>query len=154
MNYWWCNQQHCYEAERDAGVVQASMDMSRTTYRETVGEVVQGDLIVHYKSKVGVVALSKAQESGTYHDELPDLGGGYYGFGFRFATRYHALKRPIRKDDFVESLSLYVRKNYPLSANGSFKQGYFLSFDLPGYQVVLKAAREPIPPWLLPPAVK
>jgi hypothetical protein len=96
MSIWWCNQSNSWEDEYPRDLVCASDQVDNVTYRKTVGDVVRGDLIVHYR-KPRVVAISRALENGSYHRTLPDLGNSSYGSGWRFRTQFHELRVPVHR---------------------------------------------------------
>jgi hypothetical protein len=103
MNFWWCNQRRDWDLERPAGVVCSTDRMERLTYRETVGQVRAGDIVIHYRSP-NVVALSRARENAKHHPALPLVSGENYGSGWRFRTEYFDLRSPVHKEKFVGSL--------------------------------------------------
>lgn len=148
MNIWWCNQFNDWQFERPAECVCASAETSSHTYRKTVGEVHAGDIVIHYR-KPRVVAISQAQEDGSFFKKLPLVSGQSYGSGWRFKTAYHDLTTPVNKLDFASELADLSKRDYAINPNGSAKQGYFLQFDEAGLRVILKHLREPVPEWLL-----
>jgi len=51
MNFWWCNQRRDWGLDRPAGVVCSTDQMERLTYRQTVGQVRAGDIVIPYGPK-------------------------------------------------------------------------------------------------------
>lgn len=150
MRVWWCNQSDQWEVERFGGVVCSSdstADGGNSRYRKTVGDVIAGDLVVHYR-KAHVVAFSRALENGSYIDQLPLLQGEDYGAGWRFRTEYFDLKRSVLGKSFGETLIPHRLKHYPIDSRGFVCQGYFFPFDLRGLTTILSFVREELPAWL------
>jgi hypothetical protein len=137
MRIWWCNQSDTWEWERPAGVVCSSEETPKLTFRKTVGEVTKGDIIVHYRTSVGVVALSHAKEDGRHYSRLPLLKDADYGCGWRFRTAYLDLTKPIPKEEFAQRLVPLIKKGYPIDRNGNIRQGYFFPFDMDGLTILL-----------------
>lgn len=147
MNVWWCNQSNDWHLERPAGCVCASAETAKLNYRQTVGDVVAGDIVVHYK-KPKVVAISRAMENGTFHKRLPLVSGESYGSGWRFKTEYIDLMSPVDRKLFAQDLAVFARFGYAVNPDGAVKQGYFLPFDKAGLQRILAHVEEDLPDWL------
>lgn len=141
MQIWWCNQSRCWEDEYHDSVVRASDQMQLLTFRETVAEVKKGDIVVHYR-KPYVVAISRAEEDGTYKGRLP----AGYGSGWEFKTNYFLIEPPIHRGEFADALSRFSEKHYAVAKNGNVKQGYFLRFDKRGLDEVVKHTSS-LPRW-------
>lgn len=148
MAVWWCNQSQQWEVERRASVVCSSDEAANVTYRQTVGEVRKGDVIVHYCAPF-LVAFSRAAEDGKRHEQLPLLSGHDYGSGWRLCTEYFDLSNPIHRDIFAPDLVPLIVKHYPIDRRGFVRQGYFFPFALEGLQAILDRVREVMPDWLL-----
>ena len=133
MNFWWCNQRRDWGLERPAGVVCSTDQMERLAYRQTVGQVRAGDIVIHYRSP-NVVALSRARENAKYDQNLREVD---YGSGWCFKTKYFDLQSPVHKEKFVASLVGLIVKHYPVDRNANIRQGYSRapaptrSFDTP-----------------------
>jgi hypothetical protein len=150
MKIWWCNQSRTWNEERRAGVVCSTADSDRVHWHhESVGEVRQGDLIVHYR-KPHVVAFSRELENGAYHNPLPDLGEVSYGFGWRFKTEYFDLPQSIVRTAFGKTLVSHIVKYFPIKKDGSVNLGYLFKFSEDGLSVVLSHTSAELPAWLAP----
>jgi hypothetical protein len=144
---WWCNQSRQWEKERSIGIVCSSNEADNVTYRETVGDVRAGDIVVHY-CRPYVVAFSKAEEDGKRYDQLPPVGDDDYGAGWRFRTGYFDLREPIHRDTFAPDLVPLITKHYPIDKRGYVRQGYFFRFDSEGIRIILNKIQEALPDWL------
>jgi len=144
---WWCNQSRQWEKERSIGIVCSSNEADNVTYRETVGEVRAGDIVVHY-CRPHVVAFSKAEEDGKRYDQLPPVRDDDYGARWRFRTSYFVLREPIHRDTFAPDLVPLITKHYPIDKRGYVRQGYFFRFDSEGLGIILSKVQETLPDWL------
>ena len=142
MHVWWCNQSRDWGQDLQDGVIRASDQMERLTYRKTLGEVRKGDVIVHYR-KPHVVAISRALEDGKYKDKLPKG----YGSGWEVKAEYFLLDPPIHRNEFAGEVSQFSEKHYAINPNSHVKQGYFLRFDKRGLNVLIKHISKR-PTWL------
>jgi hypothetical protein len=153
MKFWWCNQGKCWKAERKAGVVcGCTYDVRRWTHRRTVGDVVAGDLTLHYVRKK-IVAVSVAKSNGQKYEKLEEVKPNPYGrgFGWRFEADYFDFKPAIPKEAFIEAL-LALRpeakgNHFPVNRNGSIHQGYFLHFSEMGLKAVRASFETDWPSW-------
>src|SRR5213080_4880695 len=135
MNVWWCNQSSGWKKEQPRGVVCSSI-CKRPTFRRTVGEARRGDIIVHYRTGQGVVAISRAKAHGKSCTRKTSPCG--YPRGWFFRTEYHDLEpiplAKVRKD--ILALGL---EHGPIKRDGLVKQAYFIPFDLRGLLVLKRA---------------
>src|SRR5689334_13889445 len=83
--FWWCIQTRSWNIERLAGVVCTPENLNLLTYRRTVGEVHEGDIVVHYRLS-NVVGFSRASEDARHYSKLPLVSGVDYRSGWRFET--------------------------------------------------------------------
>lgn len=124
-NFWWCNQTRAWDLQRRHEVV-CSTDMIDTLlYRNTVGQVEAGDIIIHYKAP-HIVALSRARRDGRYYVELPLMDGIDYGSGWRFKSEYYDLTKPI---DGHAVLEAFTGKHAPIDRDGDEREGYLFPLD-------------------------
>jgi hypothetical protein len=183
VSMWWCNQgkirDESYEGlilwnyERHHSVVCSQYDRSKNVnkYREAVGRVKKGDVIVHYVSARNqhILAISRARTDGREHTgkilTLPGHKSLEYNYddddnthprGWEFDTEYHdfaeggihlsqTLKRQIFELDLLDNPIGQKR-------NGSFvvrRPGYFRPFTLEGLRLIYRAAenKEEWPDW-------
>lgn len=146
MAFWWCNQSRQWDVERSASVV-CSSEAENDTYRKTVGEVREGDIIAHYRSPF-LVAFSRAVEDGRHYTQLPRLGADDYGAGWRFRTEYFDLNEPIHHDIFGPILIRFTVKHYPINRLGHVREGYVFPFTREGIDALLQPLKEQFPDWI------
>jgi hypothetical protein len=148
IQVWWCNQSRCWKGESEAGVVCSSREgVKRLKFRKTVGEVEQADIIVHYRTRKGIFAISRALENGREERRLPDLGGYRYGSGWRFPAEYFILPHPITRERVnkqLQGLKLPVTLIY---RNGNVRQDYLIPFSREGLQIVRQVSPDVWPLW-------
>jgi len=142
---WWCNQGQCWSGEREAGAVCSSADAKKITYRETVGDVRSGDIIVHYVKK-HIVAISRAREDGR-RCLVPPTRTHYYGEGWTFATEYVDLASPIPRDQVNDAIYALSIHGGPIMKNGWVRHAYFMPFSVTGLRVIREASHEEWPAW-------
>lgn len=116
-------------------------------YRAAVGDVVKGDIIVHYRSQKGIFAISRALEDGRYFRKLPKLGRLTYVRGWRFRTEYFILKSPIRRDEVAEGIKGLGLADGPILENGRVRQAHFMAFDPEGLRILHQASSATWPGW-------
>lgn len=150
MNVWWCNQGHGWDDEFEAGVVRGSAETSNPTFRRTISEVREGDLVVHYRQP-HVVAFSRAEEDGRFADDLPEG----YGSGWEFETEYHVLDAPVHRNDFRDEIVIPPVKGFAFDRRRHVREGYLFRFTPEGLAVVLAHVPpdEQLPEWLMDGAV-
>ena len=154
MNVWWCNQGKCWTEERSLGVVcGCTHDVRRWTYRRTVGEVVKGDLTLHYVRQF-IRAVSRAKSNGQEYPKLEGVKPNPYGrgFGWRFEAEYFPLSPAIPKESFIEALVKLRAESgisgFPITKTGRVQQGYFFPFSLAGLKVVKECFTTDWPAWV------
>jgi hypothetical protein len=139
---WFCNQSTQWEFERERSAVCASSIARSLKYRRLVGEVKQGDLIVHYRKGKGIVAISRALGNG--QDEPVRLPPPFrsYEKGWFVKTEYHDLDPPVPRTPVADALRDHPIPDGPFDRNGHVKQaGYFLRFDSTGLAAVRREFR-------------
>lgn len=144
MSVWWCNQTHSWKREHPAGVVCSETTDPRSRYRWMVSEARKGDRIVHYRSGIGVVAVSRAAGNAVRcreGDRRTKIC--LYGEGWSFRTEYHLLEPPIPRERFVERLALLPIEEGPVvrdhGGNPRVRQAYFMRFSEEGWRVIAGA---------------
>jgi hypothetical protein len=149
IQVWWCNQSICWKGESEAGVVCSSREgVKRLKFRRTVGQVEQGDIIVHYRKQKGIFAISRALENGREEKKLPDLGGHSYGSGWRFPADYFFLGHPIIREKVNKQVQELDLPDSPiLERSGNVRQDYFIPFSLEGIRIIRQASHETWPDW-------
>src|SRR4051794_18333619 len=101
---WWCSQKDWWPIEHRHQVVACTRnDGVEMRYYEFVGWVEKGDLVVHFVEP-NIVAVSRAEEDGSYRHEWPILDGHDYGPGWRFRSEYFILEAPIHRRRVASSL--------------------------------------------------
>jgi hypothetical protein len=144
MNFWWCNQTSGWPDEYKAGVVCAKDNTNQTQFRESVLQARKGDIVLHYRSRKGVVAVSRAKEDAVecWRQDAICL----YGRGWAFSTEYHLFARPIPLDSFIDVLATVPMIDGPVQTTGSGEnriwQRYFMPFHKRGLEVVYRASTD------------
>ncbi len=105
----------------------------------------KGDIIVHYRSSSGVVALSRAAEDA--HEGATPIEE--YGKGWWFRTRYRQFSIPISRNDVVRALAQLSDQNGPILAGGKIREAYFIPFSFLGLKRLRRVSRSTWPEWAL-----
>ena len=149
IQVWWCNQSRCWKGESEAEVVCSSKEgVKRLKFRRTVGQVEQGDIIVHYRKQKGIFAISRALENGREEKKLPDLGGCSYGSGWWFPADYFFLGHPIIREKVNKQVQELDLPDSPiLGRSSNVRQDYFIPFSLEGTRIIRQASPETWPDW-------
>lgn len=148
MNIWWCNQSRTWSRESDVGVVCSSDDTSRLQYRRTVGDARKGDIVLHYRSGYGIVAVSRASADAISYGKgarrricLYSKSGG----GWAFPSEYHLLKPPIHKGAIIDELLALNMPNSPVlrlaSGRAQVREAYFMKISPAALKVVINAGK-------------
>jgi hypothetical protein len=139
---WFCNQSKQWGFEREHSVVCASDVAHALKYRSLLSNVRQGDLIVHYRSTKGFVAISSALNDARGPGRLPVPFRQHYLTGWIVKTEYHDLDPPVARNPVADALRDHPIPDGPFEKNGHVKQsGYFFRFDSTGLGVVRRAFR-------------
>jgi|LakMenEpi03Aug12_release.lakeMendotaPanAssembly.Ray.scaffolds.fasta_scaffold572779_1 hypothetical protein len=149
---WWCNQSKCWAVERRAELIIASGKAKRLYHRQRVGEVMAGDITLHYV-RGKIVAVSRAITNGVESKKLPEIGPKSYGFGWSFKADYFEFDRKIPREHFINRvLELFGREerqtNFAVSKKGRILQGYFLVFSLTGLEAIKQDSKTNWPTWV------
>ena len=157
---WWVNQGRTYADGLKQGCIWApktGQGGRRLSHWDRVGQVRQGDIIVHYSGSVR--ALGRAVSDAT-DDQRPYAGGDpqWSEDGRLVKVDYVPLPMPIPLSAIGQKLVALDIKDGPITsataAGFSVKQGYLWRFTPAGLQVLRDATPAPWPAWakaLLPP---
>lgn len=148
MKVWFCNQTLSWDLDRRHGVLFASDRAPKLKTHETVGEVVLGHLIVHYR-KPNVVAISQATQNGRHYGYMSGDHAADYSSGWLVSTNYFELSKPLHPQPFTASLLKYYETAGPLTRKGGFRTGYLFPFSEGALRVILEQVEEQLPAWLL-----
>jgi hypothetical protein len=145
LKVWWCNQSESWEEE-----VKASHICSRKVpfrgagiYRWMVWLVRTGDIVAHYRSDVGVFALSLAKSDG----ELGRYRRPGYRTGWRAKVKYFPLRRPIPLSELRSHLRRRSEPDWPFDRNGDPRQGYLFPFNVRGLRSLKRLSPHAWPSW-------
>jgi hypothetical protein len=154
MNVWWCNQSRCWSEEFDARVVCSSTNTTQPKFREMVREARKGDITVHYRKPLGMVAVSRARADAvaySFGDTRPIC---IYDEGYSFPAEYHVFRRPIPRDAVLARLFELRIADGPVvrfrDGRVQIRQAYFMPFSIAGLRIVASASdRADWPAWAL-----
>jgi hypothetical protein len=151
MRIWWCNQGKCWAVEREASVICSSANVKRVKYRQTVGDIRTGDIILHYV-KQRVVGVSLAKSDGKRYERLPLVGSVDYGSGWRVEAEYFVFNPVIPKKKFIKGLVEILEskgpKDFPVNRKSNVMQGYCFPFSKEGLQAVRDSFKTVWPAWV------
>lgn len=154
-NIWWCNQTKCWSTESANSLVCAAEAPAKhaNKFRRMVENVSIGDVAVHYRTGIGVVAVSRALSEPTY-GVVPITGGGDCwatpSTGWYYEAEYFVLLAPIRKELFISSAPALHVTDGPFVKGNRVRQAYFMPFHKRGLDVLRSVTTVPWPPWAFP----
>lgn len=145
MNFfWWCNQSRCWEDEFREGVICSSTDTSAPKFRETVRLARKGDITLHYRSSMGVVAVSRAIEDPVVCKDEDTRRICLWGRGYAFRIEYHVFQKPIPRDWILNDFLALKITDGPVVhfkvGRVQIRQAYFMPFSMQGFRIVYKAS--------------
>ncbi|OME66047.1 hypothetical protein BSK65_22985 [Paenibacillus odorifer] len=138
-NVWWVNQGTTIQAEKEEGILWAPLVSSqgRKLYHwETMKEVKQGDIILHYSNKA-IRYVSQVTDAAV---EAPKPGSmantNWQEDGRLVRTEYVELIHPIMLQQFNQQIMQVNLTQGPLHSGGGVNQGYLFRFSRQGLQVL------------------
>lgn len=154
MNFWWCNQSRCWEDEFRERVVCSSTDTSQPKFREMVRLARKEDITLHYRSRMGVVAVSCAIEDPVVCKDEDKRRMCLWGRGYAFRSEYHVFQKPIPRDLILNDLLVLQIVDGPVmhfkDGRVQVRQAYFMPFSLTGFRIVYNASdKVDWPEWAL-----
>ena len=141
LHVWWCNQSRSWRREFAAGAVSASSDTTQLRFRRMVAEARPGDVVVHYRSSRGVVAVSRVETVPIACAARDPRAICVQGKGWAFATEYRLLTPPISLP--LRRLNELRIPDGPLQRSFGkprIRRAYFMPFSLRGLRVIVGAA--------------
>ena len=144
MNFWWCNQSRCWEDEFRERVVCSSTDTTQPKFRETVRLARKDDITLHYRSSMGIVAVSRALQDAVACKDDDKRRICLWGRGFAFPAEYHVFQKPILRDAVLNDLLALKIADGPVvhckTGRVQIRQAYFMPFSAEGFRVVHNAS--------------
>lgn len=138
-NVWWVNQGTTIQAEKEEGILWAPLlnSQGRKLYHwETMKEVKQGDIILHYSNKA-IRYVSQVTDAAV---EAPKPGSmantNWQEDGRLVRTEYVELIPPIMLQQFNQQIMQVNLTQGPLHSGGGVNQGYLFRFSRQGLQVL------------------
>ncbi|OMD93556.1 McrB family protein [Paenibacillus odorifer] len=138
-NVWWVNQGTTIQAEKKEGILWAPLvnSQGRKLYHwETMKEVKQGDIILHYSNKA-IRYVSQVTDAAV---EAPKPGSmantNWQEDGRLVRTEYVKLIPPIMLQQFNQQIMQVNLTQGPLHSGGGVNQGYLFRFSRQGLQVL------------------
>ncbi|WP_340393327.1 AAA family ATPase [Paenibacillus sp. FSL E2-0190] len=138
-NVWWVNQGATIQAEKEEGILWAPLlnSQGRKLYHwETMKEVKQGDIILHYSNKA-IRYVSQVTDAAV---EAPKPGSmantNWQEEGRLVRTEYVELIPPIMLQQFNQQIMQVNLTQGPLHSGGGVNQGYLFRFSRQGLQVL------------------
>lgn len=144
-NVWWVNQGTTIQAEKEEGILWAPLlnSQGRKLYHwETMKEVKQGDIILHYSNKA-IRYVSQVTDAAV---EAPKPGSmantNWQEDGRLVRTEYVELTPPIMLQQFNQQIMQVNLTQGPLHSGGGVNQGYLFRFSRQGLQVLQSLTAE------------
>ncbi|MEK3662614.1 AAA family ATPase [Paenibacillus sp. FSL F4-0236] len=144
-NVWWVNQGTTIQAEKEEGILWAPLlnSQGRKLYHwETMKEVKQGDIILHYSNKA-IRYVSQVTDAAV---EAPKPGSmantNWQEEGRLVRTEYVELTPPIMLQQFNQQIMQVNLTQGPLHSGGGVNQGYLFRFSSQGLQVLQSLTAE------------
>ncbi|OMC63551.1 hypothetical protein BK121_26855 [Paenibacillus odorifer] len=144
-NVWWVNQGATIQAEKEEGILWAPLlnSQGRKLYHwETMKEVKQGDIILHYSNK----AIRYVSQVTDVAVEAPKPGSmantNWQEDGRLVRTEYVELTPPIMLQQFNQQIMQVNLTQGPLHSGGGVNQGYLFRFSSQGLQVLQSLTAE------------
>lgn len=139
LNVWWVNQGTTIQAEKEEGILWAPLvnSQGRKLYHwETMTEVKQGDIILHYSNKA-IRYVSQVTDAAV---EAPKPGSmantNWQEEGRLVRTKYVELIPSITLQQFNQQIMQLKLTQGPLHSGGGVNQGYLFRFSRQGLQVL------------------
>ncbi len=146
---WWVNQGTTIQAEKEEGILWAPLlnTQGRKLYHwETMKEVKQGDIILHYSNKA-IRYVSQVTDAAV---EAPKPGSmantSWQEEGRLVRTRYMELIPPIALQQFNQQIMQLNITQGPLHSGGGVNQGYLFRFSRQGLNVLQALTTEVVWP--------
>lgn len=138
-NVWWVNQGSTIQAEKNEGILWAPLvnSQGRKLYHwETMKEVKQGDIILHYSNKA-IRYVSQVTDA-TIDAMKPGsmANTNWQEEGRLVRTEYEELVPPIMLQQFNQQIMRLNITQGPLHSGGGVNQGYLFRFSRQGLQVL------------------
>ncbi|WP_339171311.1 AAA family ATPase [Paenibacillus sp. FSL H7-0943] len=138
-NVWWVNQGTTIQAEKEEGILWAPLlnSQGRKLYHwETMKEVEQGDIILHYSNKAirYVSHVTDAAVEATKPGSMANTN--WQEDGRLVRTEYVKLIPPIMLQQFNQQIMQVNLTQGPLHSGGGVNQGYLFRFSRQGLQVL------------------
>ncbi|OKP95030.1 McrB family protein [Paenibacillus sp. P46E] len=144
-NVWWVNQGTTIQAEKEEGILWAPLlnTQGRKLYHwETMKEVKQGDIILHYSNK----AIRYVSQVTVAAVEAPKPGSmantSWQEEGRLVRTEYVELIPSIMLQQFNQQIMQLNINQGPLHSGGGVNQGYLFRFSRQGLQVLQSLTAE------------
>ncbi|NGM83939.1 AAA domain-containing protein [Paenibacillus sp. 7124] len=138
-NVWWVNQGSTIQAEKNEGILWAPLvnSQGRKLYHwETMKEVKQEDLILHYSNKA-IRYVSQVTDAAI---DAPKPGSmantSWQEEGRLVRTNYEELVPPIMLQQFNQQIMRLNITQGPLHSGGGVNQGYLFRFSRQGLQIL------------------
>jgi hypothetical protein len=139
MNFWWCNQSGYWEDEFRERVICSSTDTPRPKFRKTVRLVRKDDITLHYRTAMGIVAVSRALEGAVACKDDDTRRICLWGRGYAFPAEYHVFQKPIPRDSVLNDLLALKITDGPVvhfkDGRVQIRQAYFMPFSAEGFQI-------------------
>ncbi|BCG57326.1 McrB family protein [Paenibacillus sp. URB8-2] len=138
-NVWWVNQGSTIQAEKKEGILWAPLvnSQGRKLYHwETMKEVKQGDIILHYSNKA-IRYVSQVTDAAI---DAPKPGSmantNWQEEGRLVRTEYEELVPPIMLQQFNQQIMRLNITQGPLHSGGGVNQGYLFRFSRQGLHIL------------------
>ena len=143
-NIWWVNQGKNIDKEKEGGYIWAPLKSKKgqpVYHWETLEEVYQGDIILHYsKGELKYVSLVSEPPVIRKHPLHPQEGEDREGR--LVITEYHELTPPIPLSVFNREVSqLYISQS-PIDKTSGIKEGYLFRFNEDALKIIQDAQPE------------
>lgn len=144
MNFWWCNQSRCWDDEFGRRVICSSTDTSQPKFRETVRLARKDDVTLHYRSSLGIVAVSRAVEDAVACKDDDKRQICLWGRGYAFPAEYHVFQKPLLRDSVLNGLLALKITDGPVvhfkDGRVQIRQAYFMAFSAAAFRIVHSAS--------------
>lgn len=144
-NIWWVNQGATIQAEKREGILWAPLvnSQGRKLYHwETMREVKQGDIILHYSNKA-IRYVSQVTDAAVKAPKPGSMANtNWQEEGRLVRTEYVELIPPIMLQQFNQQIMQLNLTQGPLHSGGGVNQGYLFRFSRQGLQVLKSLTTE------------
>lgn len=142
-NIWWVNQGATLLQEKEEGIIWAPLTGKggRSQYHwDTMDEVVQGDIILHYANG-SLRYASRALEDCIHAKKPVSMSDSIWNEEGRLVrVEYHELQPHVSLIQFSQDiLNLQIHQG-PIHSGAGVKQGYLFRFTLQGLQLIQESA--------------